>query len=401
MSPAFDPPAPAPRRPRVAWVMHSVFNAKFFLVPHLRMLGEEHEVLLYLRNDAPEILANLDIPARVVEIPIVRHVDPLADLKALWVLYRALRRDRPDLVHSTTAKGGLIGMLAAFFARVPRRVHTFQGEAWPHFTGVKRWLFKALDRLVVWLATEVTVVSASERDFLRDQGVLPRNRGLVLGSGSICGVDLERFYPDAEKRAAKRAELGYVDGDFVILYLGRLQRDKGLHILDAALQQLTARSDQPIHLLAVGPDEDGLGEGLVRTFGAGVQVLPYTDKPEDFIAAADILVLPSFREGFGMVLIEAAAMGVPSVASRIYGITCAVAEDQTGLLFDVGDPQAMADAMERLLTDGGLRRRLGENGINRTRAEFDQKVVIEHFRQFYRAQLAEWVPLASDKGERR
>src|SRR5690606_33736730 len=83
-----------PRRPRVAWVMHSVFNAKHFLVPHFQMLGEEHEVLLYLRNDAPEILAEMDIPARVVEIPIVRRVNPLADLHALWCLYRALRIDR-------------------------------------------------------------------------------------------------------------------------------------------------------------------------------------------------------------------------------------------------------------------------------------------------------------------
>jgi len=387
MSKGYDSIMSSTRRPRIAWVMHSVYNAKFFLVPHLRMLGEENDVFLYLHNDAPEILKNLDTPAVVVEIPIVRHINPLADLRALWVLYCALRRDRPDLVHSTTPKGGLVGMLAAFLARVPHRVHTFQGEVWPHFTGPKRWLFRFLDWLVARLATEITVVSFSERDFLRNEGVLGPSQGVVLGSGSICGVDLARFHPNPEVGGRVRVEQGFDRDDFVILYLGRMQRDKGLHVLEDALRLLKARTGLPLRLLAVGPDEDGLGAGLSKAFGPDVRVLPYTDRPEDFIAASDILVLPSFREGFGMVLIEAAAMGVPSVASRIYGVSCAVSDGETGLLFEVGNARAMSDAMERLLRDADLRRRLGMKGLARAREEFDQKVVIQKFREFYRLQL--------------
>ena len=389
MSQAYKFPRSTTRRPRIAWVMHSVYNAKFFLVPHLRMLGEEHDVFLYLHNDAPEILSNLDIPASVVEIPIVRHVDPVADLRALWVLYRALRRDRPDLVHSTTPKGGLIGMLAAFFARVPRRVHTFQGEVWAHFTGPKRWFFRLLDWLVARLATEITVVSRSERDFLRSEGVLRPDQGLVLGSGSICGVDLTRFYPNPERGRRVRSELGFDDSDFVVLYLGRMQRDKGLHVLEDALRLLKARAERRVRLLAVGPDEDGLGVGLERAFGDDVRVLSYTESPEDFIAASDVLVLPSFREGFGMVLIEAAAMGVPTVASRIYGISCAVVDEQTGILFDIGNAEAMSNAMERLVADQDLIKRLGDAGALRVQNEFDQKFVIESFREFYRSQIAD------------
>ena len=369
--------------------MHSVFNAKHFLVPHFRMLGEEHEVLLYLRNDAPEILAEMDIPARVVEIPIVRRVNPLADLHALWCLYRALRRDRPDLVHSTTAKGGLIGMLAAFFARVPRRVHTFQGEVWPHFGGFKRRFFRFLDWLVARLATEITVVSESERDFLRSEGVLAREQGVVLGSGSICGVDLDRFSANPQARDRLRRELGIEPDETVFLYLGRLQRDKGLNVLQEAFEILRSRVGKPCRLMVVGLDEDGLGAGLKAAFGDRVHVIPYTDKPEDYINAADLLVLPSFREGFGMVLIEAAAIGVPAVASRIYGISCAVADGKTGLLFEVGNSKAMAEAMERLLIDTDLRRKMGESGIRRICEEFDQKLVIEHFRQFYKQQLCQ------------
>ena len=389
MSPGSEMITSKPRQPKVAWVMHSVFNAKFFLEPHFRMLAEEHEVLLYLRNDAPELLSQMEIPVRVVEIPIVRHVNPLADLRTLWHLYRALRRDRPDLVHSTTAKGGLIGMLAAFLARVPRRVHTFQGEVWPHFSGFKRWFFWFMDWFVVRLATEITVVSASERDFLRSEGVLAPDRGLVLGSGSICGVDLDRFCSNPDTRDGLRRELGIDPDEFVFLFLGRLQRDKGLHVLQEAFDLLRRRVDQPFRLLVVGPDEDGLGAGLKADLGDRIHVIPYTERPEDYIGASDLLLLPSFREGFGMVLIEAAAMGVPAVASRIYGISCAVADGETGLLFEVGNAQAMAEAMERLLTDTSFRQKLGEAGIRRVREEFDQKIVIEHFRQFYNEQLGQ------------
>lgn len=375
------------RRPRVAMVMHSVFNAKFFLVPHLHMLAEEYEVLLYLRNDAPEILARMDLPVRIIEIPIERRIAPLADLKALLALVFAFRRDRPDLVHSMTAKGGLLGMLASFITRVPRRVHTFQGELWPHFTGFKRAFFRSLDWLVVKLATDITVVSGSERDFLRHEGVLAATQGEVLGSGSICGVDLTRFRSYTEKRVEMREKLGISEETFVVLYLGRLQRDKGLDVLRDAFFLLEQQTECPLKLLVVGPDEDGLREGLKRALGDAVILHPHTDRPEDFIAAADTLALPSFREGFGMVLIEAAAMGVPSVASRIYGISSAVADGETGLLFEMGNAEDMAAKMRALIDDEELRRTLSAQGIERTMREFDQKVVLAHFRDYYRARL--------------
>jgi glycosyltransferase involved in cell wall biosynthesis len=375
------------RRPRVAMVMHSVYNAKFFLVPHLRMLGEEYEVLLYLRNDAPEILATLDIPARIIEIPIQRKIAPLSDLRALVALICAFLRDRPDLVHSMTPKGGLLGMLASFIARVPCRVHTFQGEVWLHFTGFKRLFFRFLDWLVVKMATDITVVSASERDFLRQEGVLAAAQGEVLGSGSICGVDLRRFHPRSEMRAEMRESLGISGEDFVVLYLGRLRRDKGLNVLRDAFALLGGHAKRSLKLLVVGPDEDGLSEDLRQALGNQVILHPYTERPEDFIAAADILALPSFREGFGMVLIEAAAMGAPSVASRIYGISCAVVDDETGLLFEMGNPEDMAAKMKRLIDDPELLATLSAKGIERTVREFDQNVVVAHFRDYYRARL--------------
>ena len=372
------------KRRRIAWVMHSVYNVKFFLVPHLKMLSNYYDVTLYLKNDAPDILLQLDLPVRVIEVPIERRVHIYSDLKALWCLWRSLRKEKPELVHSTTAKGGLLGMLAAFFSGIPIRIHTFQGEVWPHYQGLKRLLFKGLDSLVAKLATHITVVSQSELDFLRAHRVLGETQGRVFGAGSIGGVDLKRFHPVPTVREARRRELGYSEGDCVLLYLGRLQADKGLDVLCEAVTLVSKDTSlASIQMLVVGPDEDDLAAGLQHDLEERISIYPYTDAPESFIAAADILVLPSFREGFGMVLIEAAAMGVPAIGSRIHGISCAVVDGKTGLLFDVGNSRQLAEAIKRLGNNQALRETLGNNGRLRVMKEFDQAFILEEIKQFY------------------
>lgn len=370
-------------------LVHSVYTVRFFLVPHLKMLAEQYDVFLFLKNDNDEMLRSMDLPVRVIEIPIERKVDILADLRALVVIAWQFRKADLDLVHTMTAKGGLLGILAGFLVRVPRRVHTFQGEIWPHFSGTKRAFFRFLDWLVVRLATDITVVSFSERDFLRAEGVLPPTAGKVLGAGSICGVDISRFAPAPATGSKIRRDLGIRADEFVFLFLGRLSRDKGLHILSEAFERVRNQTGRPIRLLVVGPDEDDLGDGLRASLGQSVIVLPFTDRPEQYIAASDVLVLPSFREGFGMVLIEAAAMGVPAIASDIYGISCAVENHRTGLLVTVGDHEALAVAMTSLLTDAALLRRLGEQGRERSVRDFEQQTVIQHFKCFYEASLAD------------
>lgn len=383
-----DPAAPPVRRPRVGVLVHSVFTVRFFLIPHLKMLAEQYDVFLFVKNDNDEVLRSMDLPVQVIEIPIERKVDILADLRALVVIAWQFHKVNLDLVHTMTAKGGLLGILAAFFVRVPRRIHTFQGEIWPHFSGPKRAFFRFLDWLVVRLATDITVVSFSERDFLRAEGVLPPGAGKVLGAGSICGVDIGRFAPDPATGRKMRRDLGIRPDEFVFLFLGRLSQDKGLHILSEAFDQVREQAGRPVRLLVVGPDEDDLGAGLRASLGHSVIVLPFTDKPEQYIAASDVLVLPSFREGFGMVLIEAAAMGVPAIASDIYGISCAVENHRTGLLVPVANPGALAVAMTSLLTDAALLRRLGEQARERSVRDFEQQTVIQHFRRFYEASLA-------------
>lgn len=380
--------SPIKSQPRIVIVMHSVLNLKFFWVPILEAMATEFDVVLYIRNDAPEILEQLDLPCRVVFIPIERQIAPWKDSRALFAIWRQLRRDQPDLLQTVTPKAGLLGMLAGWAAGVPIRVHTFQGQVWATASGLKRTVFRLIDTFIAQLSTTILADSRTQLDFLREEGVVRSSTGRVLGSGSISGVDLARFDHNMSPDPALRADLGLSDDAFVFIYVGRLQRDKGLHVLADAYADVLARATRPTRLVVVGPDEENIGAMLKDRLGDALVLRPYTNRPEDYLRLADVAVLPSFREGFGSSLIEAAAMRLPSVASRIYGIDCAVIEGETGLLFEAGNAGEMASAMLRLVDDPTECGRLADHARNRVKREFDQRVVVSNLMDFYRGELA-------------
>jgi glycosyltransferase involved in cell wall biosynthesis len=368
-------------------VVTSVLAVRWFLANQLRMLARDHDVTLLVRMDHPEEMAALELPVRTIEIPIMRKISPVADLRALWALYTVFRRERFDIVHTVTPKAGLLGIVAGFLARIPVRIHTFQGELWAHRKGVMRQILRGLDMLIARLATHLTIVSRTERQFLEDNGVLPHGKAQVLGEGTICGVNLGRFTLATGQRQEARLRLRLDEADQVFLFLGRLCADKGL----PALAEATARllpSRPRLRLLVVGPDEEDMLAQLTSRFGersGAVQIHPFTRTPEDYIAAADVLVLPSLREGFGMVILEAGAMAVPSIGSDIYGIRDAIVDGETGLLFPPQDVEALALTMERLIDEPELRSRLGAAAKARVVRDFAEDKVIAALEQFYRS----------------
>lgn len=378
----------AARQARVALVVTSTLTVRWFLLEHIRTLARSFAVTLIVNNDAPELAALL--PCRIVSLRLERDIAPLADLLALLGLFRLFRRQHFDLVHSITPKAGLLAMLAAWFARVPRRLHTFQGEVWVTRRGAMRWLLKNLDRLVARLATDLLVVSGSERKFLIAAGVIPAAKSRVLNHGSISGVDCERFKPDSGARAALRAEFGIPADAPVFLFVGRLKRDKG--VLDLARAYAArAREDAACRLLIVGPDEDGLLpeiEQICAACRSRLRVAGLSAVPERYMAASDVLCLPSYREGFPVTIIEAAAAGLPTIGSRIYGISDAIVEGETGLLFDAGDVQQLALCMRILGGDTSLRRRMARSARERALRDFPQEHLTAALLGHYRLLLA-------------
>jgi glycosyltransferase involved in cell wall biosynthesis len=363
----------------MAIVITSAFPLNAFLRPHLEHLRRDFEITVYVNTGDMGVAPDVPPEVRVIHLPLRRNISPFADLVTLLRLVRILRRESFDLVFSLNPKSGLLAMVAAFLARVPRRVHCFTGQVWVTRRGFWRWLLKDMDRLLAACATHLLADSASQRRFLIEEGIVAPEKIQVLANGSISGVDVSRFHPDKNARGMVRSQFGIEQDACCLLYVGRLKRDKGIPDLIEAFNRLRSRFPS-LHLLLVGPDEEGF-DFLVRDLPQ-IHRVGYTQAVEHYMAAADIFCLPSYREGFGLVLIEAGAVGLPVVASRIYGITDAVVEGETGLLHKAGDVDDLARKMETLIEDAALRKALGEAGQRRASGMFGAEVVTAAMTEF-------------------
>jgi glycosyltransferase involved in cell wall biosynthesis len=378
------------RRPRICIVVAAPLTLKAFMLGHLQALAGIAEVTVAANFTADDDIFPWPAGITRVTIRIARPIAPWADLLALLALLRLFRQRRFDLVHSITPKAGLLAMLAGALAGVPLRLHSFTGQVWVTRSGLMRTLLKTADRLIAWLATDVLADSPSQREFLIAQGIVAAAKSAVLARGSICGVDMARFRPDAAARERVRYRHDIPPGAVVFLYLGRIQRDKGL--LDLAQAFAAVGTLHPdAHLLLVGPDEGDLRAALTSAAAAcaaRLRIAGLTDRPQEYFAAADAFCLPSYREGFGTTIIEAAAAGVPAIGSRIYGITDAILDGETGLLFEAGEVQQIAQSMRTLAGDESLRQRMGVKARERAERDFSSAVVTAALLEYYEKLLA-------------
>ena len=358
-----------------------------FLREPIRRLSEHYDVLVVANLNPGESLIGLGSSVKVFPVRIERKISPWRDLLAMWYMFRFFRRCRFRLVHSVTPKAGLLAMAAAFLAGVGIRIHTFTGQVWATRSGLSRWLLKNVDRSIGWLSTDTLVDSISQRCFLLDEGVLAQAKSGVLAQGSISGVDILRFKPDAEARVKVRSALRISDGDIVFLFLGRLNRDKGVLDLAAAFSGI---DNSEAHLLVIGPDEERMGLQMLQLAGGNagrVHFVGFAAKPEEYLAAADVLCLPSYREGFGNVVIEAAAVGIPAIGSRIYGVVDAIAENESGLLFEARNVSELQACLLLLCNEKELRIRLGRQARERVLAQFTSERLAAAWLDFYQARL--------------
>ena len=371
------------RKAHICYVVASPMTIEAFLVPHVRRALEQYDVTLVAGETLSDALSARVAGADFSMIGIERRVHPLRDCLALWQLIGLFRRKRFDCVHSISPKAGLLAMTSAWLAGVPCRIHTFTGQVWVTRKGLVRSLLKSLDRLLALLTTDALADSPSQREFLIHQRVSTPDRIQVIGKGSICGVDSVRFRPDAGMRTEVRNRIGVPESAFMILFLGRLNRDKGVLDLAAAFNTFTQKR-RSAWLVLAGPDEAGFVAEIQRLVDSGRCVnVGVTREPEKFMAAADVACLPSYREGFGMVLLEAAATGVPAVASRIYGITDAIVDGETGLLHEAGDVAGIANALKRLIDDPVLRQTMGIAARERAIRDFSEPIITEGLMSFY------------------
>jgi glycosyltransferase involved in cell wall biosynthesis len=324
-----------------------------------------------------------------IEVPMKQEIAPLRDLASLWRLWRTMRALRPTVSNVGTPKAGFLGGCAAWLNRVPCRFYTLHGLRFETTKGLKRRILIYAERLACRFAHRVICVSQSVREKAIASGLTSQERTVVLGSGSCNGVDALRFAvtPAMMRRAVElRRQLGIPVRAPVVLFVGRLTRDKGIpELMEAFLQLGNQLPDLRLLLVGCFQDGDPLPVDTRRCvethprviFGGAVQdTAPY-------YAIADVLVLPSHREGLPTVVLEAQAAGKPVIGASATGIVDVVVDGETGLLFPVGDVPALAEAMARLVTDKGLANKLGLAGQEQVKRKFRQERIWEALYRAY------------------
>jgi glycosyltransferase involved in cell wall biosynthesis len=331
----------------------------------------------------------------VFAIPLHRAITPVRDLAAVVRMSLIVMRVRPLIVHTYTPKGGLIGMIAATVAGVRTRVYTFNGAVWLAGPGWKRCLLRAADRFACRLATSVVCVSRSLRTAVIEAGVCDGRKAVVLGPGTSHGVDSNLFDPDrfhGVDRDNFKRELGIPPDGRVLGFVGRLDPDKGIRELYEAWQALR-REVGNLYLLLCGPAESGrplpaeITNGFDRDLRVKKALVPHEAMPLAY-SIMDVCALPSHREGFPNVALEAASMGVPVVTTTAVGCRDAVLHGVTGLVVPTGEVSLLTRGIAALLGSDEQRQCLGNAARQRVVADFSESAVCARILKHYDALLA-------------
>jgi glycosyltransferase involved in cell wall biosynthesis len=355
-------------------------------------LADKVDVELVTSPDASCRVVNRVEGVPVHTVHMARGMSPLADLVSVLAMVRLLLRVRPSIVHSYTAKAGLVAMLAAWICRVPLRIHTFTGLVFPTQSGPKRTLLIYTDRLICACATHVVPEGQGVKGDLERYGVTGKPLKLI-GHGNIAGVETRHFRRriDHVERASRSLarRLGLKKGEFVFCFIGRLNRDKGISelleafagmpgstrlVLVGALDQTAPISKHDQSIIDAHP--------RIHATGFLADIRPA-------LCLADILVLPSYREGFPNVVLQASAMEVPVIATDISGSNEAIEPGFNGWLVPPRSSSALRDAMRTALeTPAAVRRRMGALGRQRIEQRFEQKQHWKNMVEFYNGLLS-------------
>lgn len=334
----------------------------------------------------------------MVQVPIERKIAPLHDIVTLFRMWRTIRILRPTVTNVGTPKAGLLGGFAAWLNRVPCRFYTLHGLRFETSRGLKRLLLLSAERLACRFAHRVVCVSHSVREKAIACGLTQLERAVVFGSGSCNGIEASRFAPKPEliQRASKlRRHLGIPEHATVVMFVGRFTRDKGIPELTEAFLRLDQHI-QDLRLLLVGcfEKEDPLPKDTWEQLHDNPHII-YAGAVQDtptYYALADIVALPSHREGLPTVVMEAQAAGKPVVAASATGIVDVVIHGKTGLLFPVGNAEALAQALTRLIADRALARSLGLESQEQVKREFQPERIWDALHQAYLEVLHKNVP---------
>ena len=330
-------------------------------------------------NDLEELGSRENVKTHAIEIK--RKISLMEDLKSLWKLYFYFKKEKPLIVHSITPKAGLLSMIAAKMANVPIRMHTFTGLIFPTRTGPMKKLLITMDKLLCYCATHVYPEGNGVRNDLINYKITTKPLK-ILANGNVNGIDLEYFDPQLiseEEKNELRKKNDIHPGDFVFLFIGRLVKDKGINELIKAFKKFDGKN---VKLLLVGPletEQDPLLPETLREISENKNIVAvgFQKDVRPYFAISDVLVFPSYREGFPNVVMQAGAMNLPSIVTDINGCNEIIINNQNGIIIPAKNDLILQQAMSKIFEDEEFRNLLEKNSRKMIADRFQQKVVLE------------------------
>ena len=325
-------------------------------------------------------------------VEMTRAITPVQDLKAVYRLYKYFRKEKPEIVHTHTPKAGIVGMLAAKLAGVPIRLHTVAGLPLMETTGIKRNILNAVESFTYSLATKVFPNSYGLKKIILEADFAKEDKLKVLGEGSSNGIDTQYFNPEnyaEEFQKNLRQELDIPENNLVFIFIGRIVSEKGINELVQAFIELYENTPN-INLLLVGPFEQELDPVSPKTLllietHQGIISVGYQQDVRPYFSISDILTFPSYREGFPNVVMQAGAMGLPSIVTDINGCNEIIREGVNGMIIPVKDKDALKKAMSRFIEFDNLKIELGKSSRKEITSKYERKffwqILLKEYRE--------------------
>lgn len=357
-----------------------VETVKSFMLGHIKKLSNDYDVYIFC-NKVFQIKKLIPKNVKIKNIKFERKLNLFSDIKCLFYLIKLFYNINFDITLSITPKAGFLTSISSFIMRVPYRFHWFTGQIWLNYTGFRFFFYRFLDILIFKFSTHVLIDSKSQRKFLVKNKIISNIKSTVLHKGSVGGVDIKKFYKKKTVKYLLKKKFKISKNDFVFLFLGRINCDKGINELIKAFDRVSANNSN-LFLILVGPIESQKIKKKISKFKRNIIFKKSVKNPQDWYNIADILCLPSHREGFGSVIIEAAACGVPALASNIYGIQDAIISNHTGFFHKVNNENDIEKKMVYLLKNKKLIKKFGINAKKRVKLDFNSNLISKKLIEF-------------------
>jgi glycosyltransferase involved in cell wall biosynthesis len=367
----------------IVLVSTTAFTIGAFMLNHIKKLSSYYDLLIFC-NNATSLKKKVPSNVSLVNLNFHRKPNLIIDLKTFLILTYLMIKNKPSLTISLSPKAGFLTAISSFITRVPCRIHWFTGQIWITKKGLARKFYKIIDKIIFNLSLHVLVDSHSQRKFLILNNIISKKKSSVLLNGSVGGVNIKKFKFSYSDRITKRRKFNISTNDFVFLYLGRINKDKGIADIIEAFHRI-----QKLHkafLFLVGPIEDNDIKKLIKN-NEKIIYVGKTFTPEKWFSVADIFCLPSYREGFGSTIIEAGSCKLPALGSNIYGINDAIIKNKTGFFHKPGSVNDITKKMLFVLKNRNLLKIWGQKARKRVELNFEENLLTKKLLEFFHSKI--------------